>query len=132
MAVNLKLLRSSVRCSITSLALMFLVVASTSGVSEAGVMLAEREVGSTSVVDARCFSPDADDDADKLVDSLGQAYGMVGTSSGGVGVTFSDLVSCAGYRLTQTDLVQWLTEPQRFVIPSPIPISLLKVPIAAV
>ena len=100
-------------------------------VSEAGLMTAPFDPDSIAIYAASAApTPDAPDEESQHVQSCGQKLGMTSSSSGERIHIF--VVSYFGHQSAQPDLVQWLVSQSRLVIPSPIPIGLLKVPIEVV
>ncbi|WP_231615748.1 hypothetical protein [Novipirellula artificiosorum] len=99
------------------------------GNASAGIMTSPFEVDSFANIDASSLPITNPDDDSKLVDAFQQTSGMSCQSSGGVDNTPLVLAGISDWHSSQTILVQWFVNQRRFVISSPIPICLLKVPI---
>ncbi|TWU33735.1 hypothetical protein Poly41_47310 [Novipirellula artificiosorum] len=102
------------------------------GSASAGIMTSPLEVDSFANVDASRLPITNPEEDPELVRALQQTFGMSRQSSAGVDNTPPVFVGILDYPSVQDEFCQWLVSYCNLLIPSPIPICLLKVPIEVV
>lgn len=127
--MNLVSRQSLLLNNITLSALVLTIVASTSLVSQAGVMNSAVSATTTVTGDQVPISNgDEEQHGHDLINSLDQTCGMSSSSGGNLSITVSAL-HCHHGRYPAHEVILRLARQDRLLIPSPIPISLLKIPI---
>ena len=122
--------KSPYRLGIVRLTMLIsLSIATSSGITLAGVITQPLELDSVAAVSSSSVAiPETDDEDSQLVEYSGQQFAMTVAASGGAD-TISIAATLRYYQLAQPKLVQWLVAQSCLVVPSPIPITLLKVSI---
>jgi hypothetical protein len=118
--------RSKVKVTVLTL----LVIAMSSSVCDAGVMLGSFEPATEMSPDSVIFQHAGEDGEVRLVVTFDQDQGM-GPSS--ISVVTSVSLNVLGQKITEYEndtSGYWLVDPSRVTIPNPIAVCLLKVPIA--